>query len=49
MKILFFIMGKSLNWQTVLQSIKADINSFIEDGGWNFLVVDDDDGSEIGK
>ena len=31
-----------LNWTNILKQVRSDLTSFVEDGGWNFLL---DDGS----
>jgi nucleosome binding factor SPN SPT16 subunit len=37
----------SLNWNNVLKNIRSDLEAFYDDGGWQFLASDGDDG-EVG-
>lgn len=43
MELLFFDSTRTIAWPTILGEIKKNIEGFVEDGGWEPLLADDDD------
>jgi nucleosome binding factor SPN SPT16 subunit len=39
--IIFYDLGKSMNWVKFLGGIRADFRKFVEDGGWTAWDSDD--------
>nr|pir 138K protein - Tetrahymena thermophila [Tetrahymena thermophila]AAS65456.1 p138 [Tetrahymena thermophila] len=40
--ILYFESTKSFSWANILKTIRQDIGGFIEDGGWNIILGEDE-------
>ena len=45
-KLIFSEGAVNMNWQNVLSEIRADLDGFVEQGGWNFLVEGESDEEE---
>jgi len=43
MNIIFFESTRNFMWSNILKTINESVRGFIEDGGWNILLGDDDD------
>jgi len=46
MDIVFFESTKNIAWGNILSTIRKDIRSFVEDGGWDVMFIDSDDEGE---
>lgn len=45
-KLIFSEGAINMNWQNVLAEIRGDLEGFLEQGGWNFLIEDDSEEGE---
>lgn len=43
MDIIFFETTKNFAWGNIMAQIRKDIAGFVEDGGWNIILGDDDE------
>lgn len=44
--ILYFESTKSFQWSNILKTIRQDITSFVQDGGWDIILGDSEDEGE---
>ncbi len=45
--IIFYDLGKSMNWSKFLAGIRYDFKKFVEDGGWTAWDEDEEDQNDV--
>lgn len=43
MDIIYFESTKAIQWNTLMGEIKKDLEGFVEDGGWEPVLGDEDE------